>query len=220
VPRVGPNSRSPYRGHPQTTGDLFTDQEPSTSQTATGPGPEEEEQVYTPIEGEAQTFTTEQEPITQPSFDHPMADQSQQQPQPQQDPMAAVIDAAVQAAMNYQHANQHQFQQASGGKNYKITDQTPFDGKSEQIESFLQECEMRFKVLPQDYDTVDKQVFYALSLMKNRIAKAWKDQYLTSRKGQQYLAYANLWGSFTSALKNSFADPGKATDAMTQLQNI
>jgi len=200
------------------------DQEPSTSHMTTGPGPEEE-QVYTPIEGKEQTFTAEQEPILQPSFNHPMADQSQQQPQPQpqpqQDPMAAVINAAVQAAMNYQHANQHQFQQqASSGKNYKIADQTPFDGKPEQIESFLQECEMRFKVLPHNYDTVDKQVFYALSLMKSGIAKAWKDQYLTLWKGQQSLAYAGLWSSFTKALKDSFTDPGKATDTMMQLQNI
>ena len=160
----------------------------------------------------------------QPSFDHLMTDQSQQQPQTQtqsqQDSMAVVINAAVQAVMNYQHANQHQFQQASGGKNYKIADQNPFDGKPKQIESFLQECEMRFKVLPQDYDTVNKQVFYALSLMKSGIAKAWKDQYLTSLKGQQYLAYANLWNSFATALKNSFADPGKATNTMMQLQNI
>jgi len=137
------------RGHPQTTGDLFGDQEPSTSHTATGPGPEEE-QVHTPIEGEAQAFTIDQEPITQPSFDHPMADQSQQQPQTQpqqqQDPLIAVVNAAVQAVMDYQQAHQNQFQ-ASSGKNYKITDQTPFDGKPEQIESFLQECEMRFKVL-------------------------------------------------------------------------
>ena len=68
-----------------------------------------------------------------------MADQSQQQKsqQQQQDPMVAVINAAVQAAMNYQQANQHQFH-TSSGKNYKIADQTPFDGKPEQIESFLQ----------------------------------------------------------------------------------
>jgi len=148
-----------------------------------------------------------------------MADQSQQQPQTQpqqqQDPMAVVINAAVQAAMNYQHANQQQFQ-TSSGKNYKIADQTPFDGKPKQIESFLQECKMRFKVLPHDYDTIDKQVFYALSLIKSGIAKAWKDQYLTSRKGQQSLAYAGLWSSFTKALKDSFADPGKATDATSK----
>jgi len=216
------------RGHPQTTGDLFADQEPSTSQTATGPGPEEEQQVYTPFEGEAQTFTMEEQP--QPSFDHAMADQSQQQPQmqpeqqpqpqQQQDPLAAVINAAVQSAMNYQRANQHQFPQVASSKNYKVADQAPFDGKPEQIESFLQECETRFRVLPYDYDTVDKQVFYALSLMKSGIAKAWKDQYLASRRGQRFLAHADLWVSFTTALKNSFADPGKATDAMTQLQNI
>jgi len=63
-----------------------------------------------------------------------MADQSQQpQPQPQPpDPMVVVINAAVQAAMNYQQANQHQFPTASG-KNYKIVDQTPFDGKLKQL---------------------------------------------------------------------------------------
>ena len=206
------------RGHPQTTGDLFIDQEPSTSQTATGPGPEEEEQVYIPTEGEVQTFMIEQEPITQPSFDQPMADQLQQQPQTQQQPPQDPM-AAVQAAMNYQHANQHQFQTA-GSKNYKVADQAPFNGKPEQIESFLQECETRFRVLLHDYDTVNKQVFYALSLMKSGIAKAWKDQYLASQRGQHFLAHADLWVSFTAALKNSFADPGKATDAMTQLQNI
>ena len=121
------------RGHLQTTGDLFKDQGLSTSHTTTGLGPEEE-QVYTPIEGEAQTFTINQEPTVQPSFDHQMADQSQQpQPQPQPpDPMVVVINAAVQAAMNYQQANQHQFPTASG-KNYKIVDQTPFDGKLKQL---------------------------------------------------------------------------------------
>jgi len=148
--------------------------------------------------------------------------QPQMQPQQQEDPLQAVINAAVQAAMTYQARQQPQQQQlpAASGKNYKIMDQVPFDGKPEQIESFLQECEMRFRVLPNDYDTVDKQVFYALSLMKSGIAKAWKDQYLASQKGHQTLAYADLWDSFATALKNSFTDPGKATDAMTQLQNI
>jgi len=188
----------PRGGHPQTTGDLFIDhQEPSTSHTATGPGPEEE-QVYTPLEGEAQTFTTEQQPL--PSFDHLMAEQPQQQPQmqPQQqeDPLQAVINAAVQTAMTYQACQQPQQQQlpVASGKNYKIADQVPFDGKPEQIESFLLECEMRFIVLPNEYDTVDKQVFYTLSLMKSGIAKAWKDQYLASRKGQHGLAYV-VFGS-------------------------
>jgi len=135
---------------------------------ATGPGPEKE-RVYTPLEGEVQTFTTEQQ--LQPSLNHPMAEQPQQQPQmqPQQqeDPLQAVISAAVQAAMTYQARQQPQQQQlpVTSSKNYKIADQVPFDRKPEQIESFLQECEMRFMVLPNDYDT-------ALSLMKSGIAKA------------------------------------------------
>ena len=35
-----------------------------------------------------------------------------------------------------------------------------------------------------------------------------------------WLAEANSWANFTKSLKESFADPGRATDAMTQLQNI
>ena len=56
--------------------------------------------------------------------------------------------------------------------------------------------------------------------MKNGLAKAWKDQYLNSRQGMPFLAEANQWGNFTKTLKESFADPGRATDAMIQLQNI
>ena len=70
--------------------------------------------------------------------------------------------------MTFQQENQ----QPVTSKNYKISDQTPFDGKAENIEPFLQECETWFKVLPLDYDTIDKTVFYALSLMKNGLAKA------------------------------------------------
>ena len=63
------------------------------------------------------------------------------QPQTQQDPaLVAVINAVVQAAMTFQQQNQ----QPTTSKNYKISDQTPFNGKAENIEPFLQECETRF----------------------------------------------------------------------------
>jgi len=148
--------------------------------------------------------------------------QGPQGPQgPPEDPMQAIINAAVQSALAYQQQHQQLVQPPQqGGKNYRLADQVPFSGKAEQIESFLQECEMRFRVLPDDYNSVDKQVFYALSLMKDGVAKAWKDQYVTSRQGRTYLADLNLWISFKQALQRSFADPGKATDAMAQLQSI
>ena len=107
-----------------------------------------------------------------PPPDHEITEQPQQH-----DPaLVAVVNAAVQAAMTFQQQNQ----QPTTSKNYKISNQTPFDGKAENIEPFLQECETRFKVLPIDYNTIDKRVFYALSLIKNGLARAWKDQYLNS----------------------------------------
>jgi len=154
-----------------------------------------------------------QTPIT------PMATSTQAQAP--EDSMQAVINAAVQSALTYQQQRQQLVQPPmQGGKNYRLADQVPFSGKAEQIESFLQECEMRFRVLPDDYNSTNKQVFYALSLMKDGVAKAWKDQYVTSRQGRTYLADLNDWTSFRTALQRSFADPGKATDAMAQLQSL
>ena len=132
-----------------------------------------------------------------------------------------VINLALNAAMTtYQAQQQNQpLPPMTSGKNYKISDQNPFDRKAEHIEA-LQECETRFKVLPNDYDTVDKQVFYMLLLIKSGVAKAWKDQYLTFWQGKLYLAEGDIWTNFTKALTDSFADPGKATDAIEQLQTI
>ena len=191
----------PSRGHPQTVGEFYTNPAASTSQAPSREIPNKG-QFETSREGDEQTFATDQiEPLQDPPIDHEMTEQ----PQAQQDPaLVAVINAAVQAAMTFQQQNQ----QPTTSKNYKISDQTPFDGKAENIEPFLQECETRFKVLPNDYDTIDKRVFYALFLMKNGLAKAWKDQYLNSQQGMPWLAEANQWANFTKSLKESFTDPG------------
>ena len=160
-------------------------------------------QFETPREGDEQTFAADQiespiNPLQDLPINHEMTEQ------PQQDPaLVAIINAAVQAAMTFQQENQ----QPTTSKNYKISNPTPFDGKAENIEPFLQECEMQFKVLLINYDTIDKRVFYALSLMKNGLAKAWKDQYLNSQQGMPWLAEANQWANFTKTLKESFADP-------------
>ena len=73
---------------------------------------------------------------------------------------------------------------------------------------------MRFRVLADDFNTTDKKVFYALSLMKEGVAHTWKEQYLRSRANQQFLADQDLWQSFENALKTSFANPGNKTTAM------
>ena len=73
---------------------------------------------------------------------------------------------------------------------------------------------MKFHVLPDDFNTMDKKVFYALSLMKEGVARTWKEQYLLSCENQLFLADQNLWTSFVTNLKTSFADPGNKTTAM------
>ncbi len=66
----------------------------------------------------------------------------------------------------------------------------------------------------------DKKVFYALLLMKDGVARTWKEQYLRSCENKQHLAVENLWKSFANALKTSFADPGNKTNTMRSLKNI
>src|SRR6266498_2201789 len=129
-----------------------------------------------------------------------------------------ITAAAVQAAINAAIATLPQGQ--NNGKNYKLPDQANFSGRAENVDAFLLECTMRFRVLQEDFNTVNKQVFYALSLMKEGVARTWKEQYLRSRENEQYLADHNLWTSFATALKTSFADPGNKTTAMRQLKQI
>ena len=111
----------------------------STSQVPSGEIPDEG-QFETPREGDEQTFAIDQiEPPINPQQDLPIDHKMTEQPQTQQDPaLVAIINAAVQAAMTFQQQNQ----QPTTSKNYKISNQTPFDGKAKNIEPFLQECEM------------------------------------------------------------------------------
>src|SRR6266545_2132016 len=130
-----------------------------------------------------------------------------------------VMATAVQAAINTAIAALPQGQK--NGKNYKLPEQANFSGRAENIESsFLLECTMRFHILADDFNTMDKKVFYALSLMKEGVAHTWKEQYLHSRVNQQFLTDQNLWQSFEDALKTSFADPGNKTTTMRQLKTI
>src|SRR6266545_2729688 len=129
-----------------------------------------------------------------------------------------ITATAVQAAINAAIAALPQGQ--NSGKNYKLPDQANFSGCAENVDAVLLECTMRFRVLPDDFNTTNKQVFYTLSLMKEGVARNWKEQYFRSRENQQYLADNDQWASFANALKTSFADPGNKTTAMRHLKSI
>ncbi len=80
-----------------------------------------------------------------------------------------VTASAVQAAFNAAIAALPQGQ--NNRKNYKLPEQANFSGHTENIDSFLLECTMRFHILADDFNTMDKKVFYALSLMKEGVAR-------------------------------------------------
>ncbi len=81
---------------------------------------------------------------------------------------AGVTVTAVQAAINTAITALPQGQ--NNGKNYKLPEQANFSRCTENVDSFLLECTMRFCVLADDFNTMDKKVFYALLLMKEGVA--------------------------------------------------
>src|SRR6266545_1990110 len=80
-----------------------------------------------------------------------------------------ITATAPQAAINTAIAALPQGQ--NNRKNYKLPEQANFSGHAENIDSFLLECTMRFHILADDFNTMDKKVFYALSLMKEGVAR-------------------------------------------------
>ena len=78
---------------------------------------------------------------------------------------------------------------------------------------------MQFKVFPNTYGSIEKRVFYVLSLFQTGVAKTWKDQFVAERAGQ-HLAPGNDWDQFKAHVVASFADPGKTQDAMRMLRNL
>ena len=76
---------------------------------------------------------------------------------------------------------------------------------------------MSFKVFPNAYSSIEKRVFYVLSLFQTGVAKTWKDQYVSERAGQPHLAPGNNWDQFKAQVVASFSDPGKIQDTMRML---
>ncbi len=67
--------------------------------------------------------------------------------------ITTAMQAAIQTAIAALPQGQYQ------GKNYKLSDQANFSGHAENIELFLLECTMRFRVLPLDFDITNKKGF-------------------------------------------------------------
>jgi hypothetical protein len=92
-----------------------------------------------------------------------------------------------------------------------------FNGKAEDLLNFLNECSMRFGIQERIYNTVDKKIAFILSYFTEGVAKMWKEQHLVTRTGKDTL-FNGTFEEFKNLLYVAFMDPGRAQDALHQLQ--
>jgi hypothetical protein len=59
-------------------------------------------------------------------------------------------------------------------KDLKLTEPRPFSGRPEDLDDFLNDCELIFSIKGDIYNQDDKKIAYALALMKIGNAGLWK----------------------------------------------
>ena len=85
---------------------------------------------------------------------------------------------------------------------YKISEEEfpePFSGKLEDLDVFINANNLLFDNYPRAYNTDERKVVFALSLMEKGLAKVWKQRYIAAREGQS-IAPNNDWSQFVQIL--------------------
>jgi hypothetical protein len=70
-------------------------------------------------------------------------------------------------------------------KDLKLGETPKFSGKTEDLEDFINSCEMIFYVKADIYDTDEKKISYALTYMVSGNAELWKKQYIQGTLAKQ-----------------------------------
>ena len=128
-----------------------------------------------------------------------------------------LLNAAVQNAVR-QNTEQRRNGEAPNSKGLKLADQKEYSGRPEDLNDFLNNCEMVFALKSDVYNQNDKKIGYALSLMKDKTAELWKRQYIQSNFARG--AFTDTWNLFKDKLMASFKDVGQAQNAMKALQTL
>ena len=103
-------------------------------------------------------------------------------------------------------------------KGFKIADPNPFSGKPEDLEDFLNSCELIFAVKPDDYGTNDRKIVYTLGLMNKGNALMWNQQY--RRNNFKNGTVTDTWGLFKERLKAFIQDVGQEQNALRMLTTM
>ena len=109
-------------------------------------------------------------------------------------------------------------------KDFGLGDPSSFKGEPHKLDMFLQDCSLRFALLPHTFDEAAKQITYALSHMREGDASRWKEQYLKSRTALVTatvpFSVGTSWRTFENALRASFTEVDKEQDAMHKMQHL
>ena len=132
-----------------------------------------------------------------------------------------IINGAVAAAI--QQMPQETQEQAviartrETSKDLKLAEQKPFSGRSEDLEDFINDCELMFSVKSDVFDEQNpRKIAYALQLMKTGNAALWKKQYIQDNFTENR-TLVDSWSDFKRKLRDAFKDIGRAEDAMKWL---
>ena len=101
-------------------------------------------------------------------------------------------------------------------KDLKFATPKDFSGKPEDLDDFLNECNMIFMVKNLIYDNDTKKIVYALSFMKTGNADLWKRQYVQENFATDQ-DLTDTWEIFVRKIREAFRDVGQAEDAMLWL---
>ena len=120
---------------------------------------------------------------------------------PQAIPHAAPRFYTIQAAdlQNLATILRGEERRPSTSKDLKLAKLPTFTGKSEDLEPFIRECELRFSIQPEIFDTPTQKAYFMLSFFKQGTAKLWKEQYISARVDKP-LCQANEFSLFLEEL--------------------
>ena len=104
-------------------------------------------------------------------------------------------------------------------KDIRFADITPFSGKPEDFQPFIQECLVRFEIQSGIYTNAARKAGFILSHFKTGNARLWKEAYYNERAGKAFVE-GDDFDAFVTLLRSSFTDSGRTQDALHELQNL
>jgi hypothetical protein len=109
-------------------------------------------------------------------------------------------------------------QECPGGSNFKCKELTPWDGKNDSWDSWLQDCNMAFELRSRDFTEDRVKVAFAGGFLKE--GSAVRNWYLLANRMLECPPYLNNWVFFVEELWSRFLPRDCADRALEELTQL